>query len=67
MMYSDSEQDAKQMIEAMKTLTSQKTPHKETRYEKWKRSRKSDRNWRIWCCWIKKDSSQTNGPLLGET
>ena len=59
MMYTDSEQSAIDILNAMNMKT--KIPEenkresvrtrKETRYEKWKRSKKSTYKW-WFCCWL---------------
>jgi len=70
MMHTDSEHDAKLMLDAMQTNTYQdKATKKETRYEKWKRSKKAKNNtWKQWyCCWFFAKKAQDNEQLLGAT
>jgi hypothetical protein len=66
-MYTDSEHEAIDMMNAMKMATGSKTyedkaTRKETRYEKWKRSKKAKSGWTIWCCCFKKTVT-ANEPL----
>lgn len=55
MMYTDSEHEAIDMMNALKMAVGN-TPSEdtETRYEKWKRSKKAKSGWTIWCCCFKK-------------
>jgi hypothetical protein len=59
MMYTDSEHEAIDMMNAMKMAVDNKpredkATRKETRYEKWKRNKKAKSGWTTWCCFFKK-------------
>ena len=66
MMHTDSEQTAIDIMNAMK-VNSQSDGKKredkatliETRYEKWKRSKKAKSQWSYWCCCCKKSYSES--------
>jgi hypothetical protein len=63
MMHTDSEQSAIDIMNAMPTNIKNhedKATRRETRYEKWKRTRKAKSGWVNWsCCWFGKSSSET--------
>jgi hypothetical protein len=67
MMYTDSEHEAIDMMNAMKMATGSKpyedkATRKETRYEKWKRNKKAKSGWTIWCCCFKKPVTANEPP-----
>ena len=63
MMYTDSEHEAIDMMNAMKMAVGNTSREdKKTRYEKWKRSKTAKSGWTIWCCCFKKTVT-ANEPL----
>ena len=67
MMYSDSEHRDRAIMDAMRINTSimyteETNTRKETRYEKWKRERKTKTRWYWYCCF----SGQIIKPLQSE-
>jgi hypothetical protein len=64
MMHTDSEHEAIDMMKAMKIVSGEtkrvdKATRRETRYEKWKRSKKTKSEWTIWSCCFKKQPEET--------
>ena len=63
MMYTDSEHEAIDMMNAMKMAIGNKPREdKETRYEKWKRNKKAKSEWTTWCCCFKKPVPENKHP-----
>lgn len=75
MMYTESEQNTMDLLNAFRDKgypennepkREDKATRRETRYEKWKRSKKSHKRvWNGWCCCLKKKSEEPdNKPLI---
>lgn len=67
MMYTDSEHEAIDMMNAIKMAIGNKhhedkATRKETRYEKWKRNKKAKSGWTTWCCCFKKPVPENKQP-----
>jgi hypothetical protein len=66
-MHTESEQSAIDIMNAMPTNIKNhkdKATRRETRYEKWKRSRKAKSGWVNWsCCWFGKPPTNENNNL----
>ena len=68
MMHTDSEQTAIDIMNAMALGNSgekrqDKATRRETRYEKWKRTKKAKSGWTRWCCCLFKPSNTENKTL----
>ena len=74
-MHTESEQSEMDIINAFlaknnepsETKHEDKATRRETRYEKWKRSKKAKIEWTLWCCCLGKTYNEPdNKPLMSQ-